>query len=215
MHDGHDHTHPFQPDHDRNPATAYEVLEQAVRELLIEKGVLTPEEITEHIDGIDSRAGGVLGRKVVARAWIDPAFKQRLLEDCRAALLEMDVDIGELADFVAIENTPQVHNIIVCTLCSCYPKTLLGIPPAWYKSLAYRSRTVREPRTVLKEFGTEIADDIEVRVHDSTADLRYFVVPQRPAGTEGWSEAQLEEIVTRDSMIGTALPKVAVKAAAE
>ena len=127
-----------------------------MRELLVEKGVLTPEEIAEHIDGIDSRAGGVHGTRVVARAWVDPAFKQRLLDDCRSALLELDIDIGELADFVAIENTPDVHNVVVCTLCSCYPKTLLGIPPAWYKSLAYRSRTVREPRAVLKEFGTRL-----------------------------------------------------------
>ncbi|MGI9424125.1 MAG: nitrile hydratase subunit alpha [Hyphomicrobiaceae bacterium] len=215
MHDGHDHSHPFQLDHDRAPATPYEVLEQAVRELLVEKGVLTPEEIAEHIDGIDSRAGGVHGTRVVARAWADPAFKQRLLDDCRSALLELDIDIGELADFVAIENTPDVHNVVVCTLCSCYPKTLLGIPPAWYKSLAYRSRTVREPRAVLKEFGTEIPESVDVHVHDSTADLRYFIIPERPAGTEGWSEEQLAEIVTRDCMIGTARPRIPVKAAAE
>ncbi len=206
MHDGHDQAHPFQPDHDRGPATPYEVLEEAVRTLLVEKGVLTEEEIARQIDTTDSRTPA-LGAKVIAKAWVNPAFKARLVADCRAALLELDIDIGEVADFRVVENTPQVHNVIVCTLCSCYPKLLLGIPPAWYKSLAYRSRTVREPRAVLKEFGTEIPDTVEVRVHDSTADLRYFVIPDRPAGTEGWSEDQLAAIVTRDCMIGTAVPQ--------
>ncbi len=210
MHDGHDHSHPFQPDHDRGPATPYEVLEQAIRELLIEKGVLTDEEIAQQIDITDSRTPA-LGAKVIAKAWSDPQFKQRLMRDCRGALLEIGIDIGEIAEFRAVENTANLHNVIVCTLCSCYPKLLLGIPPAWYKSLAYRSRTVREPRAVLKEFGTEIGHGVEVRVHDSTADLRYFVIPARPAGTEGWSEAQLAEIITRDCMIGTAVPKPDLK----
>jgi len=213
MHDGHDHSHPFQPDHDRGPATPYEVLEQAIRTLLVEKGVLTEEEISQQIDMTDSRSPA-LGAKVIAKAWTDPAFKQRLLQDCRATLSDIGIDIGEMAEFRAVPNTPKVHNVIVCTLCSCYPKLLLGIPPAWYKSLAYRSRTVREPRAVLKEFGTEIADAIEVRVHDSTADLRYFVIPERPAGTEGWSEEQLAEIVTRDCMIGTSVPQPGLKRAA-
>ena len=206
MHDGHDHSHPFQPDHDRGPATAYEVLEQAVRELLVEKGVLSNEELARQIDMTDSRSPA-LGAQVVARAWTDAAFKQRLLDDCRAALMEMDIDIGEVAEFRAVENTDDVHNVIVCTLCSCYPKLLLGIPPAWYKSLAYRSRTVREPRVVLAEFGTPIPDETEVRVHDSTADLRYFVLPVRPDGTEDWTPDQLAAIVTRDCLIGTGLPK--------
>lgn len=208
MHDGHDHDHSttFQADHDSGPATPYEALEAAVRELLIEKGVLTEEEIARQIDMTDSRSGA-LGAKVVAKAWSDPGFKERFLKDCRAALAELDIDIGEVAEFVAIENTPDVHNVVVCTLCSCYPKLLLGIPPAWYKSLAYRSRTIREPRAVLKEFGTEIADDVEVRVHDSTADLRYIVLPARPEGTDGWDEDQLAAIVSRDCMIGTAVPK--------
>ncbi len=210
MHDGHDHHHPFQPDHDRGPATPYEVLEQAVRELLVEKGVLTNEEVARQIDMTDSRSPA-LGAKVIARAWTDEAFKQRLLDDCRVALLEMGIDIGEVAEFRAVENTPDVHNVIVCTLCSCYPKLLLGVPPAWYKSLAYRSRTVREPRTVLAEFGTSIPDSIEVRVHDSTADLRYFVLPVRPEGTEDWTPEQLAEIVTRDCLVGTGVPKPGVK----
>lgn len=212
MHDHpHDHAgsghdpHAPQPDHDASPATPYEVLERAIRELLIEKGVLSNEEIAAAIDVLDSR-GPALGAQVVARAWTDPAFAGRLAEDTRAALMELGIDIGTLAEFRVAFNAPDVHNVIVCTLCSCYPKMLLGVPPAWYKSLAYRSRVVREPRAVLREFGLDIPDSTTVRVHDSTADLRYFVIPERPAGTGDWSEAQLAEIVTRDCMIGTALP---------
>ncbi len=205
--DGQPHRHPPQRDHDADPASPYEVLEQAVRDLLIEKGVLTADEISAQVDLMDSRTPA-LGAKVVARAWVDPAFKARLLENTRSALTELGIDIGSLADFRTVENTPDVHNIVVCTLCSCYPKLLLGIPPAWYKSLAYRSRVVVDPHGVLKEFGLVLPDGIEARVHDSTADLRYLVLPQRPEGTEGWSEEQLAEIVTRDCMIGTAVPEV-------
>jgi nitrile hydratase len=211
MHDDHGHDHhphpPFQKDHDAGPMSAYEVLEEAVRSLLMEKGVLTPEEIAAQVDVMDSRSPA-LGAKVVARAWTDRAFKKRLLADARAALAEMGIDIGTLAEFQVVENTAGVHNVIVCTLCSCYPKMLLGIPPAWYKSLAYRSRTVADPRGVLAEFGVEIPADVTVRVHDSTADLRYIVLPMRPKATRGWSEERLAAIVTRDCMIGTALPKV-------
>lgn len=213
MHDhdhAHDHDHdPHAPqeDHDKGPAGAYEVLERAVRMMLIEKGVMSNEEISAAIDIMDSRTPA-LGAQVIAKAWADPAFKQRLLENTRAALAELEIDIGTIADFRVIENTPDAHNVIVCTLCSCYPKMLLGLPPSWYKSLAYRSRVVREPRAVLREFGLDIADDREVRVHDSTADLRYFVLPQRPEGTEGWSEDQLAGIITRDTMIGTAEPRL-------
>lgn len=214
-HDGQPHRHPPQRDHDADPASPYEVLEQAIRELLIEKGVLTAEEIYAQVDLMDSRSPA-LGAKVVARAWVDPAFKDRLLANTRAALAELGIDIGSLADFRVVENTADVHNVIVCTLCSCYPKMLLGIPPAWYKSLAYRSRVVVDPRGVLREFGLELPDHVEVRVHDSTADLRYFVLPRRPEGTEGWSEEQLASIVTRDCMIGTAVPvEPATSAAAE
>jgi nitrile hydratase len=155
---------------------------------------------------MDSRSPS-LGAKVVARAWTDAAFKRRLLKDTRAALAELGIDIGTLAEFHTVENTPQVHNVIVCTLCSCYPKMLLGVPPAWYKSLAYRSRTVVDPRGVLADFGVSLPKDTEIRVWDSTAELRYMVVPVRPAGTEGWSEDKLAELVTRDSMIGTGFPK--------
>jgi nitrile hydratase len=201
----HDHHHgPFQKDHDRGPAGAYEVLEETIRSLLIEKGVLTAQEIAAQVDLMDSRTPA-LGAKVVARAWVDPPFKRRLLKDTRAALGELGIDIGTLAEFSTVENTPKVHNVIVCTLCSCYPKMLLGIPPAWYKSLAYRSRTVVDPRGVLADFGVELPEDVEVRVHDSTADLRYIVLPMRPKGTRGWTETELARLVTRDSMIGTAI----------
>jgi nitrile hydratase len=205
---GHGHAHPHAPpqkDHDAGPAGAYEVLEEAIRSLLIEKGVLTGQEIAAQVDLMDSRSPA-LGAKVVARAWADPAFKRRLLEDARAALAELGIDIGTLAEFRTVENTAKVHNVIVCTLCSCYPKMLLGVPPAWYKSLAYRSRTVVDPRGVLAEFGVELPQGVEVRVHDSTADLRYIVLPMRPKGTRDCSEEQLAALVTRDSMIGTALP---------
>jgi nitrile hydratase len=208
-HDDHEHPHaPPQKDHDAGPAGAYEVLEEAVRSLLIEKGVLTAQEIAASVDLMDSRSPA-LGAKVVARAWTDPAFKKLLLKDTRAALAQMGIDIGPAPEFATVENTSKVHNVIVCTLCSCYPKMLLGIPPAWYKSLAYRSRTVVDPRGVLAEFGVALPDGVTVRVHDSTADLRYIVLPMRPKGTRGWSEEQLGALVTRDCMIGTALPKMA------
>src|SRR5215813_7506193 len=209
-HDDHDHKHPHAPpqkDHDAGPVGAYEALEEAVRSLLIEKGVLTAQEIANQVDLMDSRSPA-LGAKVVARAWTDPAFRKRLLADTRAALAELGIDIGTLAEFRTVANTPKVHNVIVCTLCSCYPKMLLGIPPACYKSLAYRSRTVVDPRGVLADFGVELPKDVEVRVHDSTADLRYLVLPMRPKGTRGWTEAELARLVTRDSMIGTAVPTV-------
>ena len=200
----HDHAHPAQRDHDAGPMGAYEVLEGALRLLLIEKGMLTEAEIAAQIDLMDSRSPA-LGATVVARAWADAAFKVRLLADCRKALAEMDIDIGQIAEFKVVENTPATHNVIVCTLCSCYPKLLLGIPPAWYKSLAYRSRTVIDPRGVLAEFGVKVPKGQEVRVHDSTADLRYIVLPMRPKGTERLSEAQLAALVSRDCMIGMAL----------
>ncbi len=208
-HDDHSHdhgdAHAPRRDHDAGEMGAYEVLEEAMRLLLIEKGVLTEKEIATQIDVIESRSPA-LGAKVVAHAWTHPEFKTKLLEDTRGALLDLGIDIGSIAEFRVVENTPKTHNVIVCTLCSCYPKMLLGIPPAWYKSLAYRSRTVMDPRGVLKEFGVTIAEAVEVRVHDSTADLRYIVLPMQPKGTEGWSEERLAALVSRDCMIGTALP---------
>lgn len=213
-HDHHDHSHPpgqkhpFQADVD-DTLTYPRRMEIALRELLIEKGILTADEIRAAIEDMDSRspAGGA---KVVARAWVDPEFKAALLEDANAACtsLGFDMSIRELK-LVAVENTPEVHNIVVCTLCSCYPRALLGLPPAWYKSFAYRSRVVNEPRAVLAEFGTTLPDNTVVRVHDSTADLRYLVLPMRPANTEGMSEEQLAALVTRDSMIGVSAARSA------
>jgi len=181
-------------------STYYQFLEISVRELLIEKGVLSAEVIRNAVEEMDSR-GPELGAQVVARAWVDPQFKQSLLQDAPAAVKALGIDIGPL-QLLVVENTTEVHNLIVCTLCSCYPRTLLGLPPDWYKSREYRSRAVREPRAVLREFGTEIPDEVEVRVHDSTADLRYLVLPQRPAGTGHLSEDELAALVKRDSMIG-------------
>jgi nitrile hydratase len=203
----HDHPHALRRDHDAAPASAHEILAEALRELLIEKGVLTDAEIAAQIDLMDSRSPA-LGAKVVARAWVDADYKARLLLDARAALAELGIDIGALADFKVVENSASLHNVVVCTLCSCYPKMLLGIPPAWYKSLAYRARTVVDPRGVLAEFGLVVPATQEVRVHDSTADLRYIVLPAPPPGTDGWSEQRLAALVTRDCMIGTARPEI-------
>lgn len=197
----HDHAATFQPDI-REPSAEWEFLEIALRELLIEKGVVTAREIEDTIEAWEHKSPEQ-GAKVVARAWVDGDFKQRLLEDGNAAVQELGIDF-EAPKLVAVENTPQLHHMVVCTLCSCYPRPLLGIPPLWYKSREYRSRAVREPRAVLAEFGTELPDSIEVRVLDSTADCRFLVVPSRPAGTEGMSEDNLAALVTRDSMIGTA-----------
>lgn len=206
----HDHPHGAveghkpPPDQD-GPLSYYQVMETAVRELLIEKGVVTADEVRAAVEAMDARSPAA-GARVVARAWVDPAFKRRLLADGSAACEELGIDMGPTR-LVVVEDTPEVHNVIVCTLCSCYPRFLLGLPPDWYKARAYRSRVVREPRSVLEEFGTHIPDNVQLRVHDSTADMRYLVLPQRPAGTEGLDEAALAELVTRDCMIGVTLPK--------
>jgi thiocyanate hydrolase subunit gamma len=184
----------------------YEILEISIRELLIERGLLTADEHRHQLEVLDSR-GPSLGTQLVARAWIDPAFRERLLANSVAAAAEFGIDQYDNTDFVVLEDTEEVHNVICCTLCSCYPRSVLGLPPAWYKSGSYRSRMVREPRMVLAEFGTVIPDDIEIRVSDSTANLRYMVLPVRPEGTENYTEEQLKAIVTRDCMIGVALPK--------
>ena len=208
-HPDHDHDHlspsghPYRADDDI-PLTYWQQMEIAVRELLIEKGVTTAAEVNAQVEAMDARSPAD-GAAVVARAWTDPAFKARLMEDASAASREMGFDIGAL-QLIAVENTAEVHNVIVCTLCSCYPRNLLGLSPDWYKSRAYRSRVVREPRRVLAEFGLTLPDDVTVRVHDSTADKRYIVLPARPAGTEGLDAAALAALVTRDSMIGTGLP---------
>ncbi|MEL6685622.1 MAG: nitrile hydratase subunit alpha [Pseudomonadota bacterium] len=207
-HDHHDHLspsgHPYRPDDD-HPLTYWQQMEIAVRELLIEKGVTTAQEIAAQIDAMDARSPAN-GAAVVARAWTDPAFRDALLADASAATRDMGFDIGPMR-LIALENSETEHNVVVCTLCSCYPRNLLGLPPDWYKSRAYRSRTVKEPRKVLAEFGVKLPDSTTVRVHDSTADMRYVVIPARPAGTEGWAADDLAQLVTRDSMIGTGLPK--------
>lgn len=206
--DDHDHDHSerdFQPDlEDTHPPSDYADLEVAVRELLVEKGVVTNDDIRKAIEKMDER-GPHLGAQVVARAWVDEDYKARLLADGTEACEELGVQVKPVR-LIAVENTDDIHNVIVCTLCSCYPRFLLGIPPLWYKSREYRSRAVKEPRAVLAEFGTDVPDNIEVRVHDSTADMRYMVLPQRPAGTEDLSEEQLASLVTRDSMIGVTRP---------
>lgn len=192
--------HAPRPDHD-DTMTHHKMLEIAVRELLIEKGILTADEVREAVERMDAR-GPHLGAKVVAKAWTDPAFKARLLKDGSSGAEEAGVQMDQPTRLIVVENTPEVHNLVVCTLCSCYPRMVLGIPPDWYKSRAYRSRAVREPRAVLAEFGTRLPDHVTVRVHDSTADMRYLVLPMRPRGTESLNEAQLAGLVTRDSMIG-------------
>jgi nitrile hydratase len=207
-----DHDH----DHDHAPITngdepAAGARARALEELLVEKGVLSPEEIRAGIDWLVSRTPAD-GARLVAHAWVDAEFKRRLLADTRAAALELGLDPGPSPVVVALENTETVHHMVVCTLCSCYPRALLGPPPAWYKSMPYRSRAVSDPRGVLAEFGLDIGDDVDLRVVDSTADIRYLVIPRRPAGTDDLSEDQLAALVTRDSMIGVARPATPARA---
>lgn len=201
MSDTHGHGHPHAADAPE-PRGHYQYLADAVRELLIEKGVFSAEDMRRAIEAMDARTPAQ-GARVVARAWVDPAYKARLLADGSAAVEELGIDMGTTR-LVVVENTPKIHNLIVCTLCSCYPRMLLGLPPAWYKSRNYRSRVVHEPRAVLAEFGTLLPDNIEVHVHDSTADMRYLVLPMRPKGTEHMNEQELAALVTRDTMIGVA-----------
>ena len=205
----HDHDH----DHDHAPVQEPPVAMRvhALADRLVDEGVVTREELRERIDWLVSRSPAD-GARLVARAWLDAEFKQRLLADAREAALEIGLDPGPSPIVVALENTDDVHHMVVCTLCSCYPKALLGPPPDWYKSLPYRSRAVSDPRGVLREFGVELADDVEVRVVDSTADIRYIVIPRRPGGTDGMDEEELASLVTRDSMIGVAQPREPARA---
>lgn len=198
----HDHSHATtaHPDTDEGTWSEHRYVEGALRELLIEKGVITADDIRRQMEIMDGRGPG-RGARVVARAWTDPDYKARLFEDANAAVAELDIDI-QPTHLIALENTEEVHNVVVCTLCSCYPRNLLGVPPDWYKARAYRSRMVREPRAVLAEFGTELPDSTSIRVHDSTADMRYVVIPRRPEGTEGLNEDALAALVGRDAMIG-------------
>lgn len=198
MHD-HDHAHPG-IEADEIPGY-FDIMETAVRELLIERQLIRPEEIRQQIEVLDSRTPA-LGAKVVARAWTDPAFRTRLLANGRRACEELGITSYDDTELIVLENTKSVHNLIVCTLCSCYPRPVLGLPPDWYKLKPYRARAVSEPRAVLAEFGTIIPEDVEIRVSDSTAIVRYLVLPLRPEGTDGYSEAELAALVTRDAMIG-------------
>ncbi|AUW42653.1 nitrile hydratase subunit alpha [Rhizobium leguminosarum] len=199
----HDHGH----DHDHAPIAAteapgyYDIMETAFQELMIEKGYFTAGEIRRQIEVLDSR-NPALGAKVVARAWTDPGFRARLLENGRTGCEELGITFYDETQLIVLENTPKVHNLIVCTLCSCYPRPVLGLPPDWYKLKPYRARAVYEPRKVLEEFGTNIPDNVEIRVSDSTAIQRYLVLPMRPAGTDDLDEEQLAALVTRDAMIG-------------
>ena len=204
-HDAHNHAH----DHPHAEVSQsgrpgyYEIMETAVRELLVERGLIGPDEIRRQIEVLDSRTPA-LGARVVAHAWVDPAFRARLLANGRAACEELGISFYDDTGLIVLENTDTVHNLIVCTLCSCYPRPVLGLPPDWYKLKPYRARAVSEPRKVLAEFGTIIPDDVEIRVSDSTAMVRFLVLPLRPEGTEDYGEEQLADLVTRDAMIGVA-----------
>lgn len=209
---GHSHDHSHHHDHDHTPISdadgpisKHEVLEIALRELLIEKGVITAEQVHRQIDTMEGRNRG-LGAKIIARAWADPDFKARLIAEPRATIEgAFGIDMWKVAELVVLENTEDLHHVVVCTLCSCYPRMVLGPPPAWYKSTAYRARVVRDPRSVLEEFGVGLPSTTKLRVVDSTADIRFLVLPVRPKGSDGMDENALAELVTRDSMIGTGL----------
>ncbi len=203
---GHSHDHEHEHDGYQAPPKAIALRVKALESLLVEKGLVDPAAIDAVVDTYEHKVGPRNGAKVVAKAWVDAEYKGRLLSDATAAIAELGYSGVQGEDMVVLENTPEVHNVTVCTLCSCYPWPTLGLPPAWYKAAPYRSRVVIDPRSVLAEFGLKIPRDKEIRVWDSTAELRYMVLPERPAGTEGMSEEALAELVTRDSMIGTGLP---------
>ena len=200
---GHDHHH-HHGGEGQDPPSDMTLRVKALESLLVEKGIVDPAALDAIIDTYEYKIGPRNGARVVARAWRDPAYKARLLEDATAAIAELGYGGRQGEHMIAVENTPKVHNLVVCTLCSCYPWPVLGLPPVWYKSAPYRSRAVIDPKGVLAEFGLVLPDDVEIRVWDSTAEIRYLVLPERPAGTEALSEDALAELVTRDSMIGVA-----------
>ena len=201
-----DHHHPHDHAHSHLPSDP-ELRVKAVETLLLNKGLIDSKTLDELIDTYENRIGPKNGAKVVAKAWVDPEYKKRLLNDATSAIRELSYQGRQGENMVVVENTPKTHNVIVCTLCSCYPWPVLGIPPTWYKSDEYRSRTVREPRKVLLEFGLSLDPKVQIKVWDSTAEIRYLVLPMRPKGTENMNESELSELVTRNSMIGTGLPK--------
>ncbi|OLC10414.1 MAG: nitrile hydratase subunit alpha [Chloroflexi bacterium 13_1_40CM_67_9] len=200
---GHEHDAEHVREHDK-PLSGPALRVKALESLLVEKGLVEGKALDAIIDFYETKVGPHNGARVVARAWTDPAYKQRLLTDAAAAIDEIGFGGQEGEDMVVLENTPKVHNMVVCTLCSCYPWPVLGLPPVWYKSAPYRARAVIDPRGVLKELGLLLSEEVEVRVWDSTAELRYLVLPERPAGTDGWTEDQLANLVTRDAMVGVA-----------
>jgi len=203
-HDHHDHGHDDGAHHPR-PESEAELRSRALEALLVEKGLISTDAVDAVVEMYENDVGPQNGAKVVARAWVDPDYRRRLLADGTSAIAELGFEGAEGSKMTVVENTPAVHNVIVCTLCSCYPWPVLGLPPTWYKSAAYRSRVVAEPRAVLAEFGLEIGPDVELRVWDSSAEVRYLVLPERPPGTEGMSETELASLVPRDAMIGTAV----------
>lgn len=203
----HNHAHDHTPIVYEEKPGYYEILVISIQELLIEKGLIAANDVRKQIELLDSRSP-VLGQQLVVRAWTDEAFKKRLLENGNAAAEEMGITIYDDTVFTVLEDTPTLHHMIVCTLCSCYPRAVLGLPPDWYKSKQYRSRAVKEPRNVLAEFGTIIPDDVQIMINDSTASQRYMVLPLRPNGTENFSNEALEKLVTRDAMIGVTIPKI-------
>ena len=200
----HDHDHGHDDGHGQEPPSDIALRVRALESLLVEKGLVDPAALDAIVDHFENRVGPRNGAKVVAKAWTDPDYRERLLQDATAAIAELGFTGGQGEHMVAVENTARQHNLVVCTLCSCYPWPVLGLPPVWYKSPPYRSRAVIDPRGVLAEFGTVLADDVAVRVWDSTAEVRYLVIPERPAGTDSLSEDELAALVTRDGMIGTA-----------
>jgi nitrile hydratase len=203
---GHGHSHDHEDAHSLLPSDP-ELRVKAIESLLLSKGLVDAKTLDELIDTYENKIGPQNGAKVVAKAWIDNDYKKRLIADATSAIRELSYQGRQGENMIVVENTPEIHNIIVCTLCSCYPWPVLGIPPTWYKSDEYRSRTVREPRKVLSEFGVEIDSQVKVKVWDSTAELRYLVLPMRPKGSENMNESELAELVTRNSMIGTGLPE--------
>ncbi len=206
-HGGHSPGHHHHHDHDHSELSETELRVRALESVLTEKGYVDPAALDVLIETYETKVGPRNGARVIARAWSDPAYRARLLEDATPAIAELGYAGRQGEHIVAVENTAQRHNMVVCTLCSCYPWSVLGLPPVWYKAAPYRSRAVIDPRGVLRDFGFELPAETEIRVWDSTAEIRYLVVPQRPKGTEGWSEEQLADLVTRDSMIGTGFPK--------